>query len=353
MDRRAVFVSLQPLKLKSGISYYNQQFIKALKSLDYFVGVRILELGSYNGQVIALWWRCVLVARLMKASLSAQTIFLGHIHALRICTFLYPWFKGKKIYVIGHGVDVWKTIPSLRGAIKRNLDVEFGFVSDFSRRKFLARNGVPHNFRTHILPNILSNLTITEIRDAGYEKRDDSDVLRLIFVGRLNAQEKYKGVDQLIEAVAIMKPKVRDSLIIKVIGAGDDLCRLKNKVEKFGVRKQIEFLGFVSDSQKYSLLKGADYLCLCGFGEGFGIVLLEAYVAGADIIGSRLDATGEVIDELGKGHALDPSDIENFCFDLEILFTNRFAKPKKELHSLPERFTERGMASAISLMLMK
>lgn len=351
MDRQAVFVSLQPLKLKSGISYYNQQFIKALKSSDHFVGVRILELELYNGQVLALWWRCVLVARFLKASLSAQTIFLGHVNALRICTFFYPWFKGKKIYVIGHGVDVWKTIPSLRDVKRRNLDVEFGFVSDFSRRKFLARNEVPHNFRTHIVPNVLSNSTITEIRDAGYEKQDDLGVLRLIFVGRLNAQEKYKGIDQLIEAVSIMEPKVREVLMIKVIGEGDDLCRLKNKVEKFGVRKQIEFLGFVSDRQKYSLLKGAHYLCLCGFGEGFGIVLLEAYVAGADIIGSRLDATGEVIDGLGKGYALDPSDIENFCSDLEILFTNRFAKPKKELHSLPECFTERGMASAIGVML--
>ena len=351
MDHRAVFVSLQPLKLKSGISYYNQQFIKALKSLDHFVGVRTLELGSYNSRVLSFWWRCVLVARLLKASLSAQTIFLGHVNALRICTFFYPWFKGKKIYVIGHGVDVWKTIPSLRGVIRRNLDVEFGFVSDFSRRKFLARNEVPRNFRTHIVPNVLSDSTITKIRDTGYEKRDDLDVLRLIFVGRLNAQEKYKGIDQLIEAVSIMKPKVREVLMIKVIGAGDDLCRLKNKAEKFGVRKQIEFLGFVSDSQKYSLLRGADYLCLCGFGEGFGIVLLEAYVAGADIIGSQLDATGEVIDGLGKGYTLDPSDIENFCLDLEILFTNRFAKPKKELHYLPERFTERGMASAIGVML--
>lgn len=112
------------------------------------------------------------------------------------------------------------------------------------------------------------------------------------FIGRLD--EPRKGLPTLLtamERVVADRPGVR--LLVAGHGdsdeAGEDLPP--------AVRKAVTFLGVVSEAEKATLLRTVDvYVAPNLGGESFGIILVEAMSAGANVLASDLDAFGRVLD---------------------------------------------------------
>ncbi len=57
------------------------------------------------------------------------------------------------------------------------------------------------------------------------------------------------------------------------------------------------FQGFVDDAEKWSLLKGAEFLLLPSFLEGFGLPVLEAFKAGTPVAASDIPVFRELFDD--------------------------------------------------------
>lgn len=128
-------------------------------------------------------------------------------------------------------------------------------------------------------------------------KKYDDDIKTILFVNRL---EKRKGPDLLLKAYKHISEDHEDVRLV-IASDGDMRKKLEAYVE-LNELPNVEFLGFVDDETKVRLYKSADVYCApAPYGEGFGIVLLEAmamqtpYVAG-DNAGYRY-ATGDRADE--------------------------------------------------------
>jgi len=124
----------------------------------------------------------------------------------------------------------------------------------------------------------------------------------ILFIGRLEAKKNIQG---LIKAFNLLKKKYQ--IPHKLILVGPRGYGYENP--KF--RDDIIEKGYISQEEKWQLLKSADLFALPSFYEGFGIPILEAQAAGCPVITSNVSSMPEVA---GQGAILiDPKNIEEIA----------------------------------------
>lgn len=133
------------------------------------------------------------------------------------------------------------------------------------------------------------------------------DAVVLLSLGRLAASERYKGYDEILGILGRLRA-VEPRLVYVVVGDGDDRARLEAKARDLGHADDVRFTGRVSESEKVELYRIARVFALAGWGEGFGLVLLEALACGVPVVASKLDGSYEAIKQGTLGVAVDPRD---------------------------------------------
>lgn len=107
----------------------------------------------------------------------------------------------------------------------------------------------------------------------------------ILFMSRVHVK---KGIETLIEAVALMRDELR-GYVITIAGEGDRryIEMLKDKICRLGLGDMFRFVGGVYGNGKWQLLKNADVLVLPTFSENFGIVVAEALACGTPVITTK------------------------------------------------------------------
>src|SRR5690606_24556720 len=74
----------------------------------------------------------------------------------------------------------------------------------------------------------------------------------LVFVARLTMA---KGIEDAIASIALLKEKI-PNILMEVVGRGEDeyTAKLKQMVEKLGLKKHITFQGFIDEKGKWDIL---------------------------------------------------------------------------------------------------
>jgi len=133
----------------------------------------------------------------------------------------------------------------------------------------------------------------------------------ILTVARL--QERYKGHDVLLRALALVRAKVPHAQLV-VIGDGPLRPLYEAMAVSFGVANMVRFLGRVSDDARDEWLARADVfampsrLRLGGGGEGFGLVFLEAGARGVPSVAGDVAGTRDAVVNGRTGLLVDPTD---------------------------------------------
>jgi phosphatidylinositol alpha-mannosyltransferase len=105
----------------------------------------------------------------------------------------------------------------------------------------------------------------------------------VVFVGRLVAR---KGCEELLSSLDLVR-RTRQGrpLRVAIVGDGPMRSRLERRARRLGLDASVAFHGAVDDQRKFALLSGARVACFPSlFGESFGVVVLEALAAGAEMV---------------------------------------------------------------------
>jgi glycosyltransferase involved in cell wall biosynthesis len=121
----------------------------------------------------------------------------------------------------------------------------------------------------HIAPNGIDQINLD------CQKNEN---LTLCFLGRLR---KTKNPEDAIKIFLKVKEFVSSAKMI-IIGGGPLENYLKNKYKNF---KDIEFLGYLNEEEKYKNLCKCHFLIVPSIREGWGIVVIEANMLGIPVIG--------------------------------------------------------------------
>jgi phosphatidyl-myo-inositol alpha-mannosyltransferase len=129
----------------------------------------------------------------------------------------------------------------------------------------------------------------------GSEAREDA----ILFLGRL---EPRKGLEVLLRALALLGP---EAPALRVAGDGPLRSSMEALTRHLGLR-HVQFLGEVSEEQKWRLLRQAPLVVVPSLGgESFGIVLVEAMAAGAPPLAAANAGYAAVLKDQAQ-HLLTP-----------------------------------------------
>ena len=105
---------------------------------------------------------------------------------------------------------------------------------------------------------------------------------------------EWKGIDGIIRAVAILKPRFPDITLL-VAGDGPDEEKLKTVAKEAGVEKEVQFLGRVSRAQTWHIRKSSRVYVLNSTYEGLPHTVLTSFSAGIPTVATDIPGTNEAV----------------------------------------------------------
>ena len=122
----------------------------------------------------------------------------------------------------------------------------------------------------------------------------------------LGRVERMKGFDLLIEAFA--RASVPPGTVLTVGGDGSELASLRDLVRQRDLSDRVSFLGNLSPSEVAHQMSTASLVVVPSRREAFGIVVLEAWRAGAPLIATSRGGPRDLVRDGVDGLVIDPED---------------------------------------------
>jgi phosphatidylinositol alpha-1,6-mannosyltransferase len=124
-----------------------------------------------------------------------------------------------------------------------------------------------------------------------------------------------KGIDVVINAMKEIKKDI-PNVVYLVLGDGPEKDSLEKLAKEIGVDKNVKFLGKVSREKIREIFQIADLFVLTprdenGNMEGFGIVYLEAAMAGLCVVGSKSGGVPEAVINTQTGLLAQENDVHD------------------------------------------
>ncbi|RWU26458.1 glycosyltransferase [Pseudomonas alkylphenolica] len=159
-------------------------------------------------------------------------------------------------------------------------------------------------------------------------------------VGRLHPD---KDQATLLRGFAQALPNLPEGARLAILGRGRLEQSLKALAAELGIAAQVDFLGQVPDARRY--FKAFDAFALSSDHEPFGMVLLEAMVAGVPVLATACGGAVEVVE--GVGILFPLADAERLAQGLQHLAVldegQRQECAERMLARLQERFSDRAV----------
>jgi glycosyltransferase involved in cell wall biosynthesis len=138
--------------------------------------------------------------------------------------------------------------------------------------------------------------------------------LRLVYIGRLHPQ---KGVDVLLEALALAVPRLEERLSLRIVGDGPAREPLEDQAEALRLGEVVEFVGEVGDPMPE--IDGADVFVLPSRTEGMSNALLEAMSRGRAVVATAVSGSQGIVDHGRSGLLVEPDEPAHLAAALERL----------------------------------
>jgi len=160
--------------------------------------------------------------------------------------------------------------------------------------------------------------------------------------------ELTKGIDRLIEAVAIVREEHPDVLFV-VAGTGSLAAPLATLVRERGLERNVTFAGKIDDSHLALLYRAADLTVVPSQAwEGFGLVCIESLASGTPVLVTPVGGLPEVVRDLEPGLVFAGSDVEPIAAGLRDALAGRIRVPDEaECLAYAQRFAWSAIAARI------
>ncbi len=188
--------------------------------------------------------------------------------------------------------------------------------SKFMKNDLQRLFGLPYE-KINVVPNGINTTVYNGLeRDYDFRRKYAMDNEKIIlFMGRLVYE---KGVQHLISAMPKILDGYHDAKLI-VAGKGAMLDQLKEQVDAMGLGNKVYFTGYLNAKQVSKMYKCADVSVFPSTYEPFGIVALEAMLAGVPTVVSDVGGLNEIVEHRVDGmksYAGNPNSLADSILEL-------------------------------------
>jgi len=248
----------------------------------------------------------------LRAGMNSDLIILSHVHLSPIGCLIRLLNPACKIWLIAHGVEVWRPLKFWKKAIWGIAD-QIICVSSFTKRRIIEMHLVNPD-RCVVLNHALDpfiKLPDFFVKPAHLLDRynlmaNDKVILTL---SRIASTEKFKGYEQTIKAVGRIKQSFPN---VKYILAGpydeNEKTRILQLIKDEQLESNFILTGYLKETALADYFLLADLFVMPSKKEGFGIVFIEAMAFGLPVICGNADGSIDAIRNKEMGTAIDPDD---------------------------------------------
>ncbi len=305
---------------------------------------RPFPIRQYNKPVSATWW-----------PYSIETV-LKDIHRefqLDVICAFHPYPPGYCAVRFGqrHGIP---TIVSCRGG-------DIGQRSRYLKR-WISRTrtiwSLEHTQAVHVLSEELSEriMMLTKNKVRSHVIHNGVDIMDsgppgsmppqgqplegrpfLLTLGRLR---KFKGIDTLLDAMAILKHDNVKMPLLAIVGDGPETPTLTAQVQALGLSDQVRFLGEIRGPDKAWLLANCVlFIHPSRGGEGMPNSVLEALSYGRAIVGTRIGGVTDLIRDACGGILVEPENPHALADAIRQALTSDLAKMSEDAKHIAKAHT--------------
>jgi len=335
--KKVLFLNLMAFKQTGGLEKFNRSFLKALVENEVQAGMVTQAYSLCDTIANEAYYpsdkykgfgyhKVKFTISSILQGLKADCIILGHINLSIIGFFINLIAPSKKIVLICHGIEVWKPVSVIK---KRVLKIAQRIlaVSTYTKTQIANVHGIEPE-RITVFHNTIDRyfpLPKTFNKDVELLNRyrfDQNDFV-LYTLCRLSSHEQYKGYDNVIKALGQLQGKYPN---IKYLIAGkyDDieLQRVKQLIIENKVEDKVRFAGYIDDSEIIAHYQLGDVYIMPSYGEGFGIVFIEALACGCRVIAGNADGSIDAVANGELGKLVDPKSVDDIAYAIEAYYNN-------------------------------
>lgn len=169
-------------------------------------------------------------------------------------------------------------------------------------------------------------------------KSSSSSSKVVTYVGRIEHSSSMKGIEELLQAMALVIRKCPDAKL-EIIGGGDALEHYRDRSEELGISKSVTMCGVKMGQDLVDAYQRSSVVVLptTTATEQSSIVLIEAMATGTPVVATNIGGTPLIIEHKKNGLLVEPKDVEALATGIESVLTN---------HSLAEQLADEGLVSA-------
>jgi len=258
--------------------------------------------------------KLIFAIKAVSAARSSDIVLISHINLAAIGLLIKIFNPKCKIWLIAHGIEVWRTLPQYKRSFLRHCD-KIICVSNYTKQQMIARHQLATEKCT-VLNNAVDpfmNVPVNFMKPDHLLKRYGlTDQNQIIFtLTRLAVTEQYKGHDQVIKVISQLK---RAFPAIKYILAGQydhkEEIRIRKLISEHDVNEQVILTGFIDEAELSDHFLLADVFVLPSKKEGFGIVFIEALANGLQVICGNSDGSVDAIRNGELGNAINADNLD-------------------------------------------
>ncbi|MDO5349827.1 MAG: glycosyltransferase family 4 protein [Lachnospiraceae bacterium] len=166
---------------------------------------------------------------------------------------------------------------------------------------------------------IIENYSI--LNEKAYEERNMRACNnRVLFLGELGQRKGCFDIPAVVEMVVATVPEVR--FVLCGAGSRTDESAIKKLIEEKKVTANVEFPGWVRETEKDRVLREADVFFLPSYNEGMPMSVLDAMGYGLPVVSTKVGGIPKIVHSGENGICCDPGDVDSMAGAITELLTN-------------------------------
>ncbi len=221
---------------------------------------------------------------------------------------------GLPVCLTVHGTDIFRYFVPGQEPWKRNQRIAGGVDALMAVSSLLRSRVEPYRGKDKITRVVPNGVDLSLVPDAR-ENRPRA----VISVGTLKAR---KCMDRTLEAFAHLAGEYPDATLT-IVGIGEMEGQLRARIAELGLQERVTLTGGLPHEEVLRRMAQSDLFVLPSWGEGYGIVYIEAMAAGCISVGATGEGIGDTICDGENGFLVPAGDIGETERVMRDVFENR------------------------------
>ena len=255
-----------------------------------------------------------------------KLIITGHLN-FTVAAYWLKRLTNIPYWTTAYGIEAWDLKNSALHTALHHADLILA-ISSYTRDRLIKEQNLDPN-KIVILPCQFepSRFQIAPKPSYLLEKyglRREQPII--LTVARLAEVERYKGYDQILQALPQIRQQIPDIHYI-LVGKGNDETRIKQLITQLGLQDCVTLAGFSPDEQLCDYYNLCDIFAMPSKKEGFGIVYLEALACGKPVLGGNQDGATDALCHGKLGALVNPDDVSEITQTIIQILQNTYPNP--------------------------